>query len=98
MPARIRGVLRGLGTAESIVDRFNWLNARSTSTGSQSGASRLPRLNAEDEKKLIAVYNSPPPDGRGCWTLRLLGARLVQSEVVDSISPETVRQVLKKTS
>jgi transposase len=64
----------------------------------QSGPSRPPRLDAQGEKKLIALCNSPPPEGRGRWTLRLLGAKLVQLEVVDSISPETVRQVLKKTS
>ena len=64
----------------------------------QSGPSRPRRLDAQGEKMLIAVCKSPPPEGRGRWTLRLLGARLVQLEVVDSISPETVRQVLKKTS
>lgn len=64
----------------------------------QARPSRPPRLDAEGEKKLITLCNSPPPDGRGRWTLRLLGAKLVQLEVVDSISPETVRQVLKKTS
>ena len=64
----------------------------------QSRPSRQPKLDAEGEKKLIAVCKSPPPEGRGRWTLRLLGKRLVELEVVDSISPETVRQVLKKTS
>ena len=64
----------------------------------QSRPSRPPRLDAQGQKKLIALCNSPPPEGRGRWTLRLLGAKLVELEVVDSISPETVRQVLKKTS
>jgi len=64
----------------------------------QCGPSRPRRLDAEGEKKLIALCKSPPPEGRGRWTLRLLGHRLVELEVVDSISPETVRQVLKKTS
>jgi len=64
----------------------------------QSRPSRPQKLDAEGEKKLIAVCKSPPPAGRGRWTLRLLGQKLVQLEVVDSISPETVRQVLKKTS
>lgn len=64
----------------------------------QSRPSRAPRLDSEGQKKLIALCKSPPPEGRGRWTLRLLRAKLVELEVVDSISPETVRQVLKKTN
>jgi transposase len=64
----------------------------------QARPSRAPRLDSEAQKKLIALCKSPPPEGRGRWTLRLLGAKLVELELVDSISPETVRQVLKKTN
>ena len=64
----------------------------------QARPSRAPRLDSEGQKKLIALCKSPPPEGRGRWRLRLLGTKLVELEVVDSISPETVRQVLKKTS
>jgi hypothetical protein len=38
------------------------------------------------------------PPGRSRWTLRLLAEHLVELEVVDAISHETVRQVLKKAS
>ena len=38
------------------------------------------------------------PDGRGRWNLRLMAQRLVELEFIDSISYETVRQVLKKAS
>ena len=38
------------------------------------------------------------PEGFRRWTLRLLAAKLVELEIVESISPETVRQTLKKTS
>jgi hypothetical protein len=37
-----------------------------------------------------------PPEGRARWTLRLLADKLVELEYVDSVSHETVRQVLKK--
>ena len=40
---------------------------------------------------------SQPPDGRAGWTLHLLADRLVGCEIVESISPETVRRCLKKT-
>ena len=39
-----------------------------------------------------------PPKGFANWTLRLLAQRVVQLEIVDSISPETVRKTLKKTA
>lgn len=55
-----------------------------------------PLLDGVKEAKLIAMRLGPPPAGYGRWTLRLLADQLVELEVVDSISPETVRQSLKK--
>lgn len=55
------------------------------------------RLDGEQEAHLIALACSPPPDGRTHWTMRLLADGLVELQVVDAISPETVRQTLKKT-
>lgn len=57
---------------------------------------RLPKLDGEQEAKVIAMRLGKPPAGYGRWTLRLLADKLVELEVVDSISHETVRQVLKK--
>jgi hypothetical protein len=56
------------------------------------------RLDGAGEAKLIAMRLGKPPTGYGHWTLRLLADQLVELEVVDSISPETVRQTLKKTA
>ncbi len=50
------------------------------------------------EAHLIALSCSKPPKGHVRWTLRLLAERMVELEYVDSISHETVRQVLKKTN
>ena len=47
------------------------------------------------EAKIIALRCSPPPKGRARWTLRLLAEKVVELEIVPSISHETVRQVLK---
>lgn len=55
------------------------------------------KLDGEGEAKLIALRLGKPPTGYGQWTLKLLADKLVELEVVDSISPETVRQTLKKT-
>jgi transposase len=57
-----------------------------------------PKLDGEQEARLITLACSQPPDGRVRWTLRLLADAMVELEMVDSISHETVRQTLKKTS
>ena len=47
---------------------------------------------------MVAVACSAPPEGHARWTLRLLADQAVELELTDSISRETVRQVLKKTN
>lgn len=63
----------------------------------QAHPSRQRALDGKGEATLVAAAWSKPPAGRERWTLRLLADRLVELEIVDSISPETVRQTLKKT-
>ena len=58
---------------------------------------RVRRLDGSGEARLIALSCSQPPAGFGRWTLRMLADKLVELSVVESISPETVRQTLKKT-
>jgi transposase len=55
------------------------------------------KLDGEQEAKLIALACSKPPKGEVRWTLRLLADKLVELEVVDAVSYQTVRRVLKKT-
>jgi hypothetical protein len=57
-----------------------------------------PKLDGAAEAKLIAMRLGKPPAGYGHWTLQRLADELVVLEVVDSISPETVRKALKKTA
>ena len=56
------------------------------------------KLDGRAEARLIALACSTPPEGRVVWTMQLLADKLVELEVVDSISDETVRLALKKTS
>jgi transposase len=56
------------------------------------------KLDGEQEAQLIALACSTPPAGRTHWTMRLLADRLVELQVVESISPECVRTTLKKTN
>lgn len=55
------------------------------------------KLDGDAEARLIAVACSEPPGGRARWTIRLLSDKMVELEVVESISRETVRKTLKKT-
>lgn len=58
------------------------------------------KIDGADEAHLIALTCSEPPKGYARWSLRLLSERLVTLEQVEveSVSHETVRQVLKKTN
>jgi transposase len=55
------------------------------------------KLDGEQEARLIALACSKPPEGQVRWTLRLLADKLVELEVVESLSYQTVRRTLKKT-
>jgi len=54
-------------------------------------------LNGDQEARVIALRLGPPPKGYANWTLRLLARKVVELEIADSISYETVRRTLKKT-
>ncbi len=55
------------------------------------------KLDGEQEARLIALACGEPPQGRVCWSLRLLADKLVELEVVEEVSYQTVGRVLKKT-
>lgn len=57
---------------------------------------RKPKLDGEQEARLIALSCSEAPEGYARWSLRLLADKMVELNYVDELSQETVRQVLKK--
>ena len=59
--------------------------------------SRVPIFDEVKERTLIATAQGKPPTGRARWTLHLLADRMVELEIVETVSHETVRKVLKKT-
>ena len=56
------------------------------------------KLDGKQEAHVIAMACSEPPKGHSHWALRLLANKIVELGFVESISPETVRQTLKKTN
>ena len=54
-------------------------------------------LDGEQEAQVIALRTGPPPKGYANWSLRLLARRVVELEIVESVSHETIRRMLKKT-
>ena len=56
------------------------------------------KLDGKQEAHLIAFACSAAPEGHTHWTLQLLADQVVELEFADSISLETVRQMLKKTN
>jgi homeodomain-containing protein len=86
-------------TVEKLRERFVTEGFESTvhgKTRAQPATEKI--LSGKQEAKLIAMRLGPPPKGFANWTLRLLARKLVELEVVDSISHETVRTTLKKTA
>ena len=87
------------GTVEGIRKRF-------VEQGLQGALERKKRekpprekiLDGEGEARLIALSCSQPPEGRSRWTLELLADKLVELNVVASISYRTVDRTLKKTN
>ena len=54
-------------------------------------------FDGDKEAHLVALCCSKPPKGRADWTIRLLSDKVVELNIVDSVSRETVRETLKKT-
>lgn len=55
------------------------------------------KLDGEQEARLVALACGAPPAGQARWTLQLLADKLVELEIVEGISYQTVRRALKKT-
>ena len=86
-------------TVENIRQRFVEQGFEQTLERKKSQTTPANKLlDGEQEAKVIATRLGPPPVGYSHWTLRLLARKVVELEIVESISHETVRQTLKKTA
>jgi hypothetical protein len=84
-------------TVENVRQRFVECGFRETLDGKR--LDKPPRskvLDGKQEAKVIAIRLGQPPEGYANWTLRLLARKVVELEIADSISPQTVMRTLKK--
>jgi len=94
-------IARMLHVGESTVHRTR---QRCVEEGVEPALGERPRpggkrkLDGNVEAFLVATACSEPPEGRECWTMQLLADRLIELQLVDTVSAETVRQTLKKTN
>lgn len=86
-------------TVENIRQRLVERGFTETLEGKKRTAQSTEKLlDGEQEARVIATRLGSPPKGYANWTLRLLARKVVELEIVDSISYETVRRTLKKTA
>jgi len=86
-------------TVENIRQRLVTEGFEATLCGKRhETAGRKPIFNGAQEAKVIALRLGPPPKGFANWTLRLLAEKVVELEMVPTVSHETVRRTLKKTA
>jgi hypothetical protein len=101
--ARDEDIVGALGTSLKTVAR---VRKRFVTEGIEAALDSRPwprrpdkiKIKGDVEQKLVKLACSDPPRGRSHWTLQLLADEMVVLGLVDSISTETVRQALKKTT
>lgn len=95
--AEIAAVLKaGMRTVERTRQRYV-LEGLQASLNEKPRPGAQAKLDAKGEAVLETLAQSKPPEGRKRWTLQLLTDRLVELKVVDGISDETVRTIVKKS-
>ena len=86
-------------TVENVRERFVTEGFEAAFCGKRPAEPpHKPVLNGEQQAKVIALRLGPPPKGFANWTLRLLAEKVVELQIVGTISHETVRKTLKKTA
>ena len=56
------------------------------------------KITGEVEARMIQIACSEVPEGCDRWTMQMIADRLIELEIVESISDESVRTTLKKTT
>jgi len=86
-------------TIENIRQRLVENGFRETLDGKKRTVPPTPKiLDGEQEARVIATRLGPPPKGYANWSLRLLARKVVELEIVDTVSYATLCRMLKKTA
>jgi len=85
----------GIATVERVRKRFVLEGVEAALNRRRPRREYSRKFDGEQEARLIAVTCSQPPEGSARWSLRLLADRVIQLRIVDTVSHETIRQVLK---
>ena|SRR5436190_22131000 len=90
---------------EVSTKKVEQLKKRFVEEGFEAALYRKPMTNAhrrkitgDEEAHLIALFCSQAPEGHERWTLRMLADKMVELDIVEAVSHETIRQTLKKTN
>jgi len=85
-------------TVENVRQRLVECGFEETLNGARRAQPAVEKLlDGDQEAQIIATRLGPPPAGYAHWTLRLLARKVVELEIVEEVSYETVRRTLKKT-
>jgi transposase len=93
-----RAVEASRATVERVRRRFVEEGLQAALERKKRPPARPSVMDGEAEARLVALACSAPPEGRVRWTLHLLADRMIELRYVESLSHETVRRTLKKTS
>ena len=85
----------GIATVERVRKQFVFEGFEASLKPRRAKRVYSRKLDGAQEARMIALVCSKPPEGHARWSLRLLADRVVQLKIIDSISHETVRQVLE---
>ena len=84
-------------TVEKIRQRLVERGFSETLNGARRAKPPIEKLlDGNQEARVIATRLGPPPQGYANWSLRLLARKVVELEIVEQVSHETIRKTLKK--
>jgi len=87
----------GMRKIDRVKKRFIEEGLDITLNGKKGSRIYAKKADGDFEAHLIALSCSDPPEGFSRWSMRLLADKVVELDYIDSVSHETIRQVLKKT-
>lgn len=93
-------IVQALGTSQRTVERTREkcveLGIEAALNHKRPQQKREKLLDGEAEARLVQLACSEAPDGHDRWSLRLLAAKMIELEIVEKVSRETIRTTLKK--